>query len=207
MSASDPVSAARRKIYQPCKLPSFRSEGPCRRHRRMSFCASTLHFGAVREMPWCDAEALMRHSTLRAYLTAVAFSAAAMDLSFFVWSGAYASVEGPADFLWLPVFWLGTVAVVLIGSFVPAAVMAGISKRFEIRSLLFFVGWSCAASLVLAVLVAGLAWSPDVPPQDPDYLTFPHLLRRVAGLFASVAAVGGVTYWAVAGRGSDTREG
>jgi len=148
----------------------------------------------------------VRHSTLRAYLAAVAASAVAMDLIFVIWSGAYMSVDVPADALILLVIWLGSVAMILIGSFVPAVAMAGLSERFRIRSLLFFVGWPCAASLVLAILVTGLIWSPDVPPQDPEYLTFPHLLRRVSGLFAPAAIVGGITYWAIAGRRSGNPE-
>lgn len=148
----------------------------------------------------------MRHSTLRVYLAAVAVSAAAMDLTFFVWSKAYLSVEAAADALWLPVIWLSTAVAIFVGAFAPAAAMAGLSERFKIRSLLFFLGWSCAASLVLAVLVTEMIWSRSVPPEDPEYLAFLDLLRRVAGLFASAAAAGGFTYWVMAVRRSDNRE-
>ncbi|WP_162875396.1 hypothetical protein [Sphingomonas crusticola] len=54
--------------------------------------------------------------------------------------------------------------------------------------------------MLFALACTGLTWWPQVPPSDPEYLSFEHLLRRVIGLFAPAAAVGAFTYSAIAGR-------
>jgi hypothetical protein len=152
----------------------------------------------------------MFDATLKAYLAAVAASATAMDLIFLTWAGAFVTIEDPGDVLWLLVFWLFTVILTLVGSFVPAVAMVGLSRRLQIRSILFFVGWSGAASLGAACIATWLVWSPDVPADDPDYLSFAHAFYRMAMLFGCGGLFGGVTYWLMDGRhpnsGNDNRE-
>ena len=148
----------------------------------------------------------MFDATLKAYLAAVAASATAMDLMFLMWAGAFVTVADPGDVLWLLVFWLFTLILTLVGSFIPAAAMVGLSRRLQIRSILFFVGWSYAASLGAACIATWLIWSPNVPVDDPDYLSFTHAFYRVAAFFGCGGLVGGITYWLISGRHREDRE-
>ena len=135
--------------------------------------------------------------TLKAYFAAVATSATAMDLLFLIWADVFSSIAGPDEVFWLVLFWLFTLILTLAGSFVPAVAMVGLSRRFQIRSILFFVGWSCAASLGVACIATWLVWWPDVPPDDPDYLSFAQAYYRIALFFGCGGLAGGVTYWLV----------
>ena len=138
--------------------------------------------------------------TLAAYFAAVVASATAMDLLCLIRADVFSSIAGSGDVLWLLLFWLFTAILTLVGSFVPAIAMVGLSRRFQIRSILFFVGWSCAAALGVACITTWLVWWPDVPPDDPDYLSFAHAYYRIALFFGCGGLAGGVTYWFVDGK-------
>lgn len=147
----------------------------------------------------------MRDKTFKAYLVAVAASAIAMDLLLIAWSRAYMDIESLSDVIWLPLMWAITFGLTLVGSFVPAAAMVGFSQRFEVRSLAYFLTTSCAGSELLACMVTGLLWAPDVPPGDPEYLPFQVLLLRMSVLLIVGGGIGGLTYWTLAGRHSPDR--
>lgn len=138
----------------------------------------------------------MGDRTLSAYLLAVAASALAMDLAFLIWASDlgdfYNLMLAPADLL----LWVVTCLFTLAGSSFPAAVMVGISQRRQIRSLWFFLFWSCAWALILAYIACLLLWSPPAPPEDPDYLSFERELDGITGLFECGGLVGGLAYWA-----------
>jgi len=140
----------------------------------------------------------MRDITLKAFLYAVAAAATTMDLIFLVPTGAYHSVESASDAVWMLIFWVVTMALALVGSFLPAAAIAAASQRFHIRSPVLLIGASGLMSLLLAGSVAGLLWSPNVPPSDPDYLAYEVLLWRVVIIFVPGGLVGGLVYWALA---------
>jgi hypothetical protein len=118
-------------------------------------------------------------------------------LIFLVTAGTF-PIESLLNVGWLFLFWVVTAALTLVGSMLPAAAMVCTSQRFGLQSPAFFIGTSSIGSCLLAGMAAGLLWSPDIPPADPDYLTFHDLLLRIAGLFVPGGFVGGITYWIVA---------
>lgn len=109
-------------------------------------------------------------------------------------------IDSVLDAVELFVIWLTTAFLTLVWSFLPAAAIVGASQHFRLRSPAFFIGASCTASLIVAGLVAELIWSPDVPPQDPEYLGYHDLLLRLVGIFVPGGFVGGLTYWFIACR-------
>jgi len=136
----------------------------------------------------------MRGHIISAYFIAVLTSALAMDLAILFGSGA------PSDWLsldFLPCvipIWTSTSIVILIGSCLPAALMIALSQRHHIRSLSFFIAWSCGAALILACIVTASTGPSALPPEDPDYLSFDHALVRIITLFEYAAFTGGLTY-------------
>jgi len=136
----------------------------------------------------------MRDPTLKAYLGSVAAAATTTFLAFIWWSGLYSVILDLEDVAFLLLFWFVVFALMLVGTFIPAAVMVGLSQRLKLETVLYHVAWWSAASLLPACLVTWLFWSPDLP-DDPDYLSFANALRRVALLFLCGGPVGGLTYW------------
>jgi len=106
----------------------------------------------------------MRDPTLKAYLASVAAAATTTFLVFMWRSGLYGIISNLGDLAWTLSFWLIAFMLTLVGTFVPAAAMVGIAQRLKIRSALYYIAWSLAASLGPACLASWLLGPPDLRP-------------------------------------------